>query len=323
MTDLAKVLAATTTKMRGQLEEARAALGHAPTKGGAYEEILRQFLGERLPASLGVTTGQVLAADGSISKQIDVIIYDARRTPLLFEAALGGSHCVPAEGVVAVVEVKAHVGPSDLDGVLKNCLSVKQLPRQAYMGDLGGHFEVYGQRWAELPIYYSLFAFESGGIYADILNKLQLTLPLHQRIDTACFLEKGAALNVDRPDKDSSTMGLSAHATMFGLVEVPSESALLHWYLTLTTAVLQAETRPIDLLPYAQEHLDIHLPDSVGAQRARAALQVEKLLSNANPADQELIMRVFGGAGGFTADEQARLEALGFQFTPPPGTGDS
>lgn len=64
-----------------------------------------------------MTKGQVIDSLGRRTKQLDVIVYDMDRTPILFSSDEDGHRLVPSEGVLAVVEVKTHVDVSDSNGV--------------------------------------------------------------------------------------------------------------------------------------------------------------------------------------------------------------
>ena len=113
----------------------RAALGeslipHPGELGTGREEVIRGFLRKHLPPLFGVSTGFVFDTNGNISKQIDVIIYDAYLCPK-FEA-VGGKLFFPCEAVVCVGEVKSVLSSKkDVEKALQNIRSVKNLDRSA------------------------------------------------------------------------------------------------------------------------------------------------------------------------------------------------
>jgi hypothetical protein len=101
---------------------------HPGELGTGREEVLRQFLEKYLPQRYGVSTGFVFDSSGKVSKQIDVIIYDALLAPK-FEA-VGGKVFHPCESVVCVGEVKSVLTSNkDFNGALENLRSVKELDR--------------------------------------------------------------------------------------------------------------------------------------------------------------------------------------------------
>jgi hypothetical protein len=77
-------------------------------RGGPREEFVRSFLKVYLPKKYGITTGKVIGLDGDLSRQADIIIYDSLNSPIVFNEELGKEfQIIPAESVIAVVEVKS------------------------------------------------------------------------------------------------------------------------------------------------------------------------------------------------------------------------
>src|SRR4051794_10896156 len=88
-------------RMRAQFDSIRRK--HRGELGRRREDDVRAWLREFLPARLAVDTGEIAATDGSVSPQMDLIIYDALETPLLEHSE--SSVVVPVEGVYGVIEV--------------------------------------------------------------------------------------------------------------------------------------------------------------------------------------------------------------------------
>ncbi|GGM01334.1 DUF6602 domain-containing protein [Glutamicibacter protophormiae] len=244
-----------------ELARLRKIIRHNATSGTGAEEALRKFLQARLPSSLGVTQGQIIDSHGDISLQSDVIIYDAKRTPHIFHSPEDGTSVVPAEGVVAVIEVKSSISKTDIPGVIKNMQQVKRLKKEAYFYPPPGHvvgYDLYGRGPAPAwPITYSLFAYESASAknLAEAFEEHNRPLEVDKRIDNACFLDKGALLNMDEKggyhalptDQTTHFVGTSA-------------DALLYWYAAASSVWLQAQHYPINMVIYAQRH------DSIGEE---------------------------------------------------------
>jgi len=117
VTGLAEIMSQAAAEMTLSLARTRTALSHSLSKGEAAGETVRKFFARYLPPSLGVTKGQVIDSLGRRTKQLDVIVYDMDRTPILFSSDEDGHRLVPSEGVLAVVEVKTHADVSDSNGV--------------------------------------------------------------------------------------------------------------------------------------------------------------------------------------------------------------
>ena len=207
--------------------------------------------GYRLPASLGVTKGQVVDAAGNFTKQLDVIVFDALRTPILYRSEEEGQQLVPSEGVIAVVEVKTKLEASAISGVVENMLSVKRLSKSAYFRQQSpviiNTVNLYGQELDVFPTLYFLFAFEGGDLNALATELANATraLPLDKRVDCACVLEKGVLVN-QLPN--GTIDGVPGSGSV--LASYPTANALLLWFILSSRLVLQAQLPPINLNAY-------------------------------------------------------------------------
>lgn len=101
---------------------------HAGDKGENREEILRQFLEERLPRRYGVVKGEILHPDGTHSHAADLIIYDALNCPVLFT---GKTAVLPVEGVYGIIEVKSRLSKQEFLDASKKIESFKRLAPRA------------------------------------------------------------------------------------------------------------------------------------------------------------------------------------------------
>jgi hypothetical protein len=128
-----ELLLSVAAQMRAALRESL--IPHAGELGTGREEVLRQFLRKHLPQRFGVSTGFVFDSAGNVSRQVDVIIYDALFTPR-FEA-VGGKNFHPCESVVCVGEVKSVLtSKRDMHNALENLRSVKVLDRSGGGGNI-------------------------------------------------------------------------------------------------------------------------------------------------------------------------------------------
>ncbi|WP_435528087.1 DUF6602 domain-containing protein [Microbacterium aurantiacum] len=101
---------------------------HGTTIGDDSEANWARVLREFLPARYGIAKGQVMDSLGSISDQIDLLIYDGQYTPLLAKTA-NGDLFVPAEAVYAVFEVKQETNKHFLEYAGSKIASVRELHR--------------------------------------------------------------------------------------------------------------------------------------------------------------------------------------------------
>lgn len=72
---LVELLTAAGRKLREDFREIQQCNLYTGDRGEEVENILKQFLSERLPKRFGVESGIVIGQDGVISRQCDVIIY--------------------------------------------------------------------------------------------------------------------------------------------------------------------------------------------------------------------------------------------------------
>lgn len=241
-----------------ELSKARVALDHNLSKGEALESAVKALLRGHLPASIGVTSGQVIDANGRRTGQLDVILYDLSRTPVLFIDKDGHSQLVPAEGVIAAIEVKTQLGAAEARAAAAAARQLKQLRRDCYYNSepspIVRTVRAYGQEWPVLPIMYFVFAFE--GAQLDTL--VQAAADAHEgtatyeRIDAMCVLERGVVAN-------AAGIGSRIDALPFpGSYElgIPTAHALLFFYVLLTRYVLQAEIPPISIQSYLPAHFE-------------------------------------------------------------------
>jgi hypothetical protein len=85
---------------------------HRGEAGRRREDDVREFLDDFLPGRLAVSGGEIVATDGSISPQMDLIVYDRLETPLIDRSE--SSVVVPIEGVCGVIEVSTRLDGSKM-----------------------------------------------------------------------------------------------------------------------------------------------------------------------------------------------------------------
>ena len=113
-------------RIAGELEESKL-LEHMGDRGRFREVVIRDFLRPFLPLSYGLSSGETFSGEGERSAQIDIIIYDAVFSTVLFQDKL--DLLFPAESVFGSIEVKSHLSPDQLGVACSNVRSVKSLKR--------------------------------------------------------------------------------------------------------------------------------------------------------------------------------------------------
>jgi hypothetical protein len=130
--------------LKSKLHSARASILHAGEKGRALEFEAMSYLRSFLPAQYGLGTGFIAHHDSrdgpSLSKQLDIIIYDAvRGAPLITLSTCG---VYPIESVIGYVEVKAKItsgnGKNSLAQILRDNAEIRKMRQRKFWQVFGG-----------------------------------------------------------------------------------------------------------------------------------------------------------------------------------------
>lgn len=112
-------------QLRQDFEEIQNNNPHAGESGAEAELILKAFLKDRLPRRFDIETGLVVGQDGTVSRQTDLIIFDALNSPVYRKGPK--THILPRDNVAAVIEVKSKLNKDQLKDAAKKIASVKKL----------------------------------------------------------------------------------------------------------------------------------------------------------------------------------------------------
>lgn len=138
--DLRQLFMNLQTQMIARLDVDAAAVAHPTVKGNAYENNWRAMLSDYLPRRYQVEDGFLVDADGSISQQIDVVVFDRQYSPFLFKQ--DGCTYMPAESAYAVFEVKPTLGAKNIEYAGEKIASARKLRRTSTtITHAGGKFE--------------------------------------------------------------------------------------------------------------------------------------------------------------------------------------
>jgi len=165
------------------------AITHPTTKGDDTEINWLDML-QSLPSRYVVERGFVVDSEGSISQQIDAIIYDRYYSPLILKR--DSTIYVPAESVYAVLEVKQELSKDTLEYAGTKAKSVRELKRiSAPIRQIDGSL----RRKDNLPpILAGILTTRSswnppfGTSFDDVLNGLDTS----SKIDLGIALENGS-----------------------------------------------------------------------------------------------------------------------------------
>jgi len=155
---------------------------HAGLRGGEAEDILRTFFRSHLPRRYDVASGFIIDQRDRVSKQTDVILYDALNCPTYRTSE--SAAILPANNVAAVVEVKSKLDGRGLDDAFEKIASVKALAKVRGPEDSPLLSQTHG----------SVFAFDSALSLDSIAERYRQRLQSHgigHHADVICVLDKG------------------------------------------------------------------------------------------------------------------------------------
>lgn len=243
-------------RMRAQFEGIKRR--HRGESGRRREDDVREFLRAFLPDRLGIGTGEIAAADGTVSPQVDLIVYDRLKTPLLDRSE--SSIVVPVEGVYGVIEVASQLTVSKLREDLEKIRQVKSLPKIAYWKEknpeIVNSYSPHGIAQDRWPIMGFCFGYSGGelvGLRADLRSSDDKDVT--QNLDMLCVLDKGCIANghVDEQGRVSQLWGAPSPGSQ--RVLLPNRDAgpgegLMFFYLLAGGILMQADTSNLNMARY-------------------------------------------------------------------------
>lgn len=126
--------------MEAKLTFNRTIVRHPAAKGGATELEWTSMLSTYLPRRYCAAKAFVIDADGRISDEIDIVIFDRQYSPFILEQ--NGVTFIPAECVYAVIEVKQELNGRNIAYAQRKAASVRRLKRTSIpIPHAGGIYE--------------------------------------------------------------------------------------------------------------------------------------------------------------------------------------
>jgi len=123
--NLDEIISSAGRQLREDFAEIQKCNPHAAERGSEAEETLKQFLREKLPRRFDVASGIVIGSDNQISRQTDVIIYDAMNSPVY--RAGSRLQILPRDNVACVIEVKSKLNKDELKDAASKIADVKAI----------------------------------------------------------------------------------------------------------------------------------------------------------------------------------------------------
>lgn len=249
---LDQTMASIAKKMEIDYEGLTKQIEHKELRGRVREIVIKHFLKEYFPPALGVESGEIISSKGDVSKQMDVVVFDRFRCPVLIRE--DEVHVFPIEGVYAVIEVKSFLDSNELLDCVEKIYSAKRMPKEAYVQQKGAVIHtttLFGREFQHFPTLGFVFAFDSSGLVTLMGNLATINskrnIGLEDGIDMMCVLKKGVIANRTKEGKISYTP--EPEST---LCCIETDKSLLLFYLLVMGVLNQAWMPPIKLTEYAQ-----------------------------------------------------------------------
>jgi hypothetical protein len=200
--DLEKVFRAINRKMLIDFEEISAAIKHRGAKGRVREqEIVTEYLSKYIPGNIGLANGEIISADGQVSSETDIILFERNTTPYLLTKE--SYQVLPIECVYGVIEVKSRLDQTQLEDAYSKINRVKRMPKLAlelHQGPIVRTTTIYDREWSFFPTLGFVIAFDSVDLRTLREHYLELIedCPSEHRIDSIWVLNKGMLVNYNQ-----------------------------------------------------------------------------------------------------------------------------
>jgi hypothetical protein len=197
---------------------------HSGSKGTVREaQLLSNYLRKYLPRNvIAEHSGEVVAVNGAVSGQCDIVIVDPSTPPFWDEEDY---RIVPAECVYGVIEVKSSLDASELRKAWKQIARVKSLPKTAYSPNPQPRTRrIYGRDWPYVPAVGMVFAYDGisldslAGEFAQLADQYA---PEH-RPDSVWVLNKGF-INWTSPKNGNLDPGPGPDAGIMAVQATPQQ----------------------------------------------------------------------------------------------------
>jgi len=176
-------------EMKSSLLVGRHNIRHAPTKGDVTEQKWKEWLENYLPRRYRVEKAFIIDINGTLSDQIDLVIFDGQYSPLLLKHQ--GALYVPAESVYAVLEVKQKIGLTEIKYAGQKAASARILERTS--APIPYAAGIYPPKTPGY-ILSGVLGTESGWSppFGSTFEKNLKILKKEERLDFGCIIDSGA-----------------------------------------------------------------------------------------------------------------------------------
>ncbi|WP_329174652.1 DUF6602 domain-containing protein [Streptomyces sp. NBC_01477] len=249
---LGKILSSVAKRMRADFEQSKN-FNHNGEAGTSREVLIQEFLSGYLPAHVeAVHNAEVIAANGEVSPQCDIVLIDRGTPPF---TNLNGFRIIPNECVYGMVEVKTKLDGVQLADACAKISKMRRLPKTSFRpipGMIPRSTKAYGATHDYFPTSGMIVAFDSLTLstIGDHLIEWCRTRNPVEWPDSVWVAGKGH-LQWGDPRNGSLFRSPIAGAALLQIDAEPDQDILLPLALHLNIHFSDAWMNPLDLIPYS------------------------------------------------------------------------
>ncbi|GAA3488560.1 DUF6602 domain-containing protein [Streptomyces cremeus] len=249
---LGKILKSVASRMRADFEQSQN-FNHNGEAGTSREVLIQEFLSGYLPAHVeAVHNVEVIAANGDVSPQSDIVLIDRGTPPF---TTLQGFRIIPNECVYGMIEVKTKLDGVQLADACNKISRLRSMPKTAFRpisGVIPRTTKAYGATHKYFPTSGMIVAFSSLNLETignHLMNWCKVRNPIEWP-DSVWVIGKGH-LQWGDPRTGALFRSPTSGASLFQIDTDPQQDILLSLAIHLNIHFSDAWMNPLDLLPYS------------------------------------------------------------------------
>ncbi|UUC92680.1 DUF6602 domain-containing protein [Comamonas sp. C11] len=217
-------------------------LRHAGEYGAFRELVVREFLRFFTPGRLDIHNGFIITATDKVSTQCDVVVYDAKNTPLIESGER--QRFFPVESACIVGEIKSRLSKVQLKDALNKLARIKALREEVpaptvLKRDREGPFDPVNYAYDQLPTFLicERLDFDLGQLPNQIDSLYDSSVERRHRHNLILSLQDGLIAYADKANKTLmfpevsgriTPNGLSPHEMFRNRFVIPKQGDLSH-----------------------------------------------------------------------------------------------
>ena len=221
-------------------DEKQGKLIHPGEYGSYREAIVKDFLKFVVPLNLDISQGFIINPNDEISTQCDIVIYDARVTPLI-QSELR-QRFFPVETVCAIGEIKSVLSKQDFKNAINKLTNVKKqrenigtktIIRKVIPGDYNPEICPYDQLFTFIVC--QKLKFDIQNIASEINELYDINLPGRYKHNLILSLEDGLLLYYEPKERRPMMYPtLGGYKCLKNRFMQPTDDGVMHYKLFAT-----------------------------------------------------------------------------------------